>query len=55
VPYLLATNPTNYGKPYRLNCVEALAGAFYIANFPQYAERLLTEFGWGDAFAIVNR
>jgi hypothetical protein len=46
---------TNYSKPYHLNCVEALAGVFYIVNFPQYAERLLTEFRWGYAFAIVNQ
>ncbi|KAF7308383.1 Ribosome biogenesis protein TSR3 [Mycena chlorophos] len=55
LPYLLATNPTNYGKPWRLNCVEALAAAFYIAGFDAYAERLLSGFGWGGAFWQVNR
>jgi pre-rRNA-processing protein TSR3 len=54
VPYLIATNPTNYGKPYRLNCVEALAAAFYITGFSDYAHRLLEEFGWGDSFVEVN-
>ncbi|KAG1835937.1 hypothetical protein DFJ58DRAFT_820101 [Suillus subalutaceus] len=47
-PYLLATNPTNYGKPWRLNCVEALA-----ANFLHY-RTLLSSFGWGDSFWKVN-
>ncbi|ETW84876.1 hypothetical protein HETIRDRAFT_314474, partial [Heterobasidion irregulare TC 32-1] len=55
LPYLIATNPTNYGKPWRLNCVEALAAAFYLTGFDSYAERLLDGFGWGSAFWKVNR
>lgn len=51
----MATNPTNYGKPWRLNCVEALAAAFYITGFDSYAERLLEGFGWGGSFWKVNR
>ena len=55
VPYLIASNPTNYGKPWRLNCVEALAAAFYITGFDSYAEKLLGSFGWGGSFYKVNK
>ncbi|EIW78747.1 DUF367-domain-containing protein [Coniophora puteana RWD-64-598 SS2] len=55
LPYLIATNPTNYGKPWRLNCVEALAAAFFIVGFDEYASTLLAEFGWGHSFWKVNQ
>lgn len=54
MPYLLATNPVNYGKPWKLNCVEALAAAFYITGYEDYARLLLEGFGWGGSFWEVN-
>jgi len=55
LPYLIATNPTNYGKPWRLNCAEALAAAFYLTGHDNWAEKLLAPFGWGSSFYPVNK
>ncbi|KAF9167898.1 ribosome biogenesis protein tsr3 [Actinomortierella ambigua] len=54
LPYLVATNPVNYGKPWRLNCVEALAACFYITGFDEYGDELMSKFKWGHAFKKVN-
>lgn len=54
LPYLVATNPVNYGKPWKLNCAEALAAIFYITGFPEHGEALMGKFKWGHAFAKVN-
>lgn len=54
VPYLVATNPVNYGRPWRLNCVEALAAGFYITGHDEWAELLLSKFSWGHSFWKMN-
>lgn len=54
LPYLVAANPTNYGKPWRLNCVEALAASYYICGHPEWAEDILSSFSYGEAFLDIN-
>lgn len=54
LPYLVAANSVNYGKPWRLNCVEALAAAFYICGHPDWAEDILSPFSYGRSFLDIN-
>ena len=54
LPYLVAANSVNYGKPWRLNCVEALGAAFYICGHPEWAEEVLSHFAYGQSFLDIN-
>ncbi|CAG8983250.1 hypothetical protein HYALB_00002686 [Hymenoscyphus albidus] len=54
LPYLVAANSVNYGKPWRLNCVEALGAAFYICGHADWAEEVLSHFSYGPAFLEIN-
>ena len=54
VPYLVAANPTNYGRPWRLNCVEALGACFYICGHKDWAEDVLSSFSYGQTFLEIN-
>lgn len=54
LPYLIAANQTNYGRPWRLNCVEALAACFFICGHRDWAEDILSTFSYGPAFIEIN-
>jgi pre-rRNA-processing protein TSR3 len=54
LPYLLAANPVNFGRPFRLNSAEAFAAALYITGQKVQAENVLSKFNWGHTFFELN-
>jgi len=54
LPFLVAANPVNFGRPFRLTTVEALAGALAIFGDRERARDLLAAVGWDDTFLELN-
>ncbi|KAL5104634.1 tRNA N 3 methylcytidine methyltransferase METTL6 [Taenia crassiceps] len=55
LPYLLAVNSVNYGRPHNLSCAEAFAACMSILGWEKEAHRILSYFSWGPSFFEVNR
>ncbi|PKG33234.1 DUF367 family protein [Methanoregula sp.] len=55
LPFLMAVNPVNFGKPCKLSSVEAVAGALYIMGEKERAGELLSKVNWGIRFLEVNK
>ena len=54
LPFLVAANPVNFGRPMQLTTVEALAAALVIFSEREQAEEILAKFTWGETFLELN-
>jgi pre-rRNA-processing protein TSR3 len=55
LPFMLAANPTNFGKAQRLSSAEALAASLCMIGERTQAETLMSLFKWGPVFLDINR
>lgn len=54
LPFLVAANPINFGRPFLLSSVEALAAALCILDEREQAELILSKVPFGIRFLEVN-
>lgn len=54
LPFLVAANPVNFGKPFTLTSVEAIAASLVILGEKAQAEQILSKFHWGLHFLELN-
>jgi len=55
LPFVVASNPVNYGKPFKLTTLEAFATALYILGDVEKAEEMLNLYKWGPSFLTLNK
>ncbi len=55
LPFLLASNPTNYAVPFKLSTLEAVSASLLICGFEGLALELLSKVKWGETFLTLNK
>ena len=55
LPFVIAVNPVNYGKPFKLTTLEAFATSLYILGQLEHAHEILKIYNWGPYFLIFNK
>jgi len=54
LPFLIASNPVNWGKPMELNSAEAIIASLIILGDNDQAENFIKRFNWGPEFIRMN-
>ena len=54
LPYLLASNPVNWGRPMELNSAEAIMASLIILGEKEQAESFKERFNWAMEFIRLN-
>ena len=55
LPFLVAANPVNYGKPFKFSTIEAFSAALYILGDKEKAKDILKLYKWGPHFLKLNK
>lgn len=54
LPFLVAANPVNYGRPFKMNTAEAMAATLYVVGLADEARAMLAPFAYGEEFLRIN-
>ena len=54
LPYLLAANPINWGRPMELNSAEAVMASLIILGEKEQTDQFLERFNWAPEFLRLN-
>ena len=54
LPFMVAVNPVNFGKPFKLSCAEAFSACLFLGGFEKEARFIMDHFKWGAHFFKIN-